>query len=251
MTALALAAAAGLAAVHLGVARIRFLQRDPPRWSSLAGGVGITYVFMVLLPKLAAAQDTLAAAAGGPFVAFLAHHSYLVALAGLVVYHGLDTAIEHAAGRVRVQRGQRVVRLLVQLHAGGLAGYHFLVGYLLVEGARVAGGNATGTVLFALAMAVHFVGLDHEIRHRYPWLYDRRLRWLFAAASLGGAVTGAVTLISPETLALLNALFAGGLIVLTLKDKVPGRGSVRFGAFLVGVVAYAGLVLAFEAYGKG
>jgi len=137
----------------------------------------------------------------------------------------------------------------VQLHAGGLAVYHFLVGYLLVEGARAPGGTATGTVLFALAMAAHFVGLDHELRHRYPRLYDRRLRWAFAAASLGGAVTGAITLISPAALALLNALFAGGLIVLTLKDKVPGRGSVRFGTFFAGVVVYSSLVLVVEAYG--
>ena len=249
MTALALVAAAALAVVHLGVARLRFLRRDPARWSSLAGGIGISYVFMVLLPKLASAQDTLAEVAGGPLVAFLAHHSYLVALLGLCVYHGLDAAIEHAAGRVRDARGGLVVRLIVQLHAGGLAVYHFLVGYLLVEGARAPGGTATGTVLFALAMAAHFVGLDHELRHRYPRLYDRRLRWAFAAASLGGAVTGAITLISPAALALLNALFAGGLIVLTLKDKVPGRGSVRFGTFFAGVVVYSSLVLVVEAYG--
>ena len=48
-----------LALVHIFVGKLRFLKEDPAAWNSAAAGIGIAYAFLVLLPKLAAAQGTL------------------------------------------------------------------------------------------------------------------------------------------------------------------------------------------------
>ena len=51
-----LVAASALALVHVYVGKLRFLDKNPGMWKSAAGGVGIAYAFLVLLPKLAIAQ---------------------------------------------------------------------------------------------------------------------------------------------------------------------------------------------------
>ena len=58
-----LVAASALALAHIYVGKLRFLDKNPGIWKSAAGGVGIAYAFLVLLPKLASAQSALQGAA--------------------------------------------------------------------------------------------------------------------------------------------------------------------------------------------
>ena len=88
-----LAAAVLLSLVHVFVGKFRFLSRNVVIWNSVAGGIGISYAFLVLLPKIAAAQPALQAAADVGILGYLNHHAYLVALAGLVFYYGMDAAV--------------------------------------------------------------------------------------------------------------------------------------------------------------
>jgi hypothetical protein len=88
------------AAVHLFGGRLRFLAVMPrSAWLSAAGGVSVAYVFVHVLPELAASQRVIAAhldrrlddEAG---LAGLLHemeaHSYVIALAGLALFFGLE-----------------------------------------------------------------------------------------------------------------------------------------------------------------
>jgi putative ABC transport system ATP-binding protein len=62
---------------------MRFLDITPrSRWLSAAGGVSVAYVFVHILPDLAASEETLRKAAGES-LGFLEHHVYLLALLGL------------------------------------------------------------------------------------------------------------------------------------------------------------------------
>ncbi len=241
-----LIAAVLLSLVHVFVGKLYFLGKHPEIWKSAAGGVGISYTFLVLLPKLAAAQTLLERVTeSGPY-GFLVHHSYLVALAGLVIYYGLDAAAEN----VLVQPNRRTLgltaRLSVYLHASSLSGYYFLVSYLMSE-AQDAGQFAfVSLFVFALAMLLHYFSLDHSLRKKYGGFYDRFMRWTFVAASLGGWIVASTTRIPYEPLALLTSLFAGVLTLFTLKEKLPGSGHVRFRPFLVGAAGYALLLLIIE-----
>lgn len=97
----ALFAALGLALVHLYAGKLRFLEGTPRSiWLSVAGGVSVAYVFVHLLPEVSEVQETLAEALGGT-LGFLENHGYLVALAGLVVFYGLERAARRSRRRVR------------------------------------------------------------------------------------------------------------------------------------------------------
>ena len=96
-----------LAALHIFCVRLRVIrQKEHSPWLSLAGGVAVAYVFMVLLPKLSDWQvlvaqvhrESLAAASLSPqemesIKKFLIYEVFISALAGLVVFYGLERAV--------------------------------------------------------------------------------------------------------------------------------------------------------------
>ena len=100
--------------------------------------------------------------------------------------------------------------------------------------------------LFASAMILHYLTIDHGLRYKFGELYDRYIRWVFVAASIGGWLLASVTEIPYTALALLNSLFAGALLVFTLKEKTPGSDRVHFRAFFVGVTGYSLLLIVIE-----
>ncbi len=82
-----------IAMVHLFVGRLRLpdgTQRSV--WLSAAGGAAVAYVFVYVLPKLAAKQHVLVQAIDTGLYGFLEHHAYLVALLGFSLYYGLHRA---------------------------------------------------------------------------------------------------------------------------------------------------------------
>lgn len=241
-----LIAAGSFALVHIFVNKLRFLDKSPGVWKSAAGGVGIAYAFLVLLPKLAAVQGILQGATDSGLYGFLVHHSYLVALAGLILYYGMDAAVENVLARPDSRALRPVVRLLVCAHAGSLSGYYLLVSYLMVEQKDPSSIGYLSLCLFAGAMILHFGTVDHGLLHKFGALYERYVRWAFVVASLGGWFLAVATEIPYTSLALLNSLFAGALIVLTLKEKTQGSDRVHFRAFLAGVTGYALLLLTIE-----
>lgn len=246
LTVATLIAAGSFALVHISVARLRFLDNNPGRWMSAAGGVGIAYAFLVLLPKLAAAQYALQQAPERGLYGFLVHHSYLMALLGLTLYYGMDAAVENVLVRPDRRALRPVVRLLVCAHAGSLSGYYLLVSYLMSEQDDSSSAGYVSLFLFTAAMILHFATVDRGMRHKYGGLYDRFIRWMFVAASLGGWLIAITTEIPYTILALLTSLFVGALIVMTIKEKTPGSDRVHFLPFLAGVTGYVLLLLTIE-----
>ncbi len=90
-TALALVAAAVLAAVHLLGDRLGGLDVVPRSAVLSAGsGVSVAYVFVHLLPEVARVEDELGELVTAGPLRYLEHHAWLLALAGLVVFYGLE-----------------------------------------------------------------------------------------------------------------------------------------------------------------
>lgn len=237
--------ALGLAVVHLVAGRLRFLEGIPrSRWLSLAGGVSIAYVFIHVFPELASAQETLRRAAGAS-LAFLEHHAYLVALAGLVIFYGLERVVKTAQRRRQQQpdagEGETTTGMGVfWLHIGSFAVYNALVGYLLLHREQQ---NWQGLLFFFLAMLFHFVVNDYGLRQDHKDTYHRYGRWLLAAAVLFGWAVGLVTQAGEALTALLFAFLAGGVILNILKEELPEERRSRFLPFLIGAALYAALLL--------
>ncbi len=152
---ISLLAALGLAVVHLFSGRMCFLEGTPRSiWLSVAGGVSVAYVFVHLLPELAEGQEALAEALDES-LAFLESHVYLLSLAGLAVFYGLERAASSSRRRKRKEAGEdRASAGVFWLHISSFAVYNAIIGYLLLQ--REEGGPEE-LFLFFLAMALHFV----------------------------------------------------------------------------------------------
>ncbi len=222
-------AAGALALVHLAAARLTNLDRLPRSvWLSAAGGISVAYVFVHLLPALGEEQATLEEAAEGA-IPFVQHHAYLVALAGLAAFYGVERV------------GDRGGRAAFAFAVGSFAAKNAVIGYLLVHRLNA---STLDLVLFTVAMGLHFVVNDVALRRRFEDDYRRVGRFVLASAPPLGVALGYAYELSEPAVALLLAFLAGGVILNVLKEELPGERESRFSAFALGSVAYSLLLLA-------
>lgn len=221
-----------LAAIHLLSGKLSFL-RDVPRsrWLSAAGGVSVAYVFVHVLPELAEGREHIKALVEQRW---LEEGIFLLALAGLVIFYGLERMAKSSKTAVGTPAG------VFWIHIGSFAVYNALIGYVL---ARQEYRTTTSMVMFFIAMATHFVVNDHGLRIDHHERFDRIGRWLLAGAVLVGFLIGRVAEFSRVGYELLFAFVAGGVVLNVLKEELPEERQSRYWAFAVAVIAYTGLLL--------
>lgn len=244
---LSLLAALAFAVVHVLGGRLTFLEVRPRSiWLSVAGGVSVAYVFVHVLPELADRQraftsDGASGAGEGPLIA-LERHVYLIALAGLAAFYGLERLARCSSAReAQAGRPRRPARPVFWLHLGSFAAYNVLIGYLLVHREEA---DPRGLAIYASALALHFVVNDQALRELHGELYSARGRWVLAAAPLAGWAVGVSTKVGPMAIAALFAFLAGGIVLNVLKEELPEERESRFSAFTMGAATYALLLLA-------
>ncbi len=233
-------AAVLLAGVHAFAGRLRLLEGLPrSRWLSFAGGVSVAYVFARLLPELGEAQARLGESAGG-FFARLDDHAYLLALAGLALFYGIERMTLHSRGERRERDGNEdAAAAMFWLGIGSFAFYTALIGYALAE---EAGAGTRTLVLFAFAMALHFVVNDYGLREHHREAYTRVGRWILAASVLLGWLVSQLVELPETALVAVLAFLAGGVVLNVLKEELPERRRSRFSAFALGAAGYAALL---------
>lgn len=239
---LILMSAAFLGLVHVFAGRLRFLHAVPrSRWLSFAGGTSVAYVFMHLLPELQEFQYTLKTKTG-TVLSFLDNPAYLTALAGLVIFYGIERSTKQSRKKTRDATGEDISsREMFWISIAAFASYNAAIVYLLTSEEQR---NLSSFFFFTIAIALHFVVNDDALRAHHKHLYARYGRWLLCAASIAGAVTGQLVEIQPAVLAILISFLAGGIILNVLKEELPDERESRFFAFLTGVTVYAGLLMA-------
>ncbi len=228
-----------LPAIPLLVGRLRRLpERARGVALSLAGGVGVAYVFVDLLPQLAEQRYVLAV--GGP-IAFEGKTSVL-ALLGILVFMLAEQLVSpHHETVMENHENRSTIPLAVySLHALVFGVYSGLIGYLVVERFQ----NGPGAVLFLIAMSLHLLVSDAGLRRLHPRRYSRVTRWGLALITATGVLLGATQAVSAWGVAALTAFLAGGIILNTLKEEVPGAEERNFVAFSLGAIGYALLLLA-------
>ncbi len=233
---------AGFVAVHLFVNRLHILDVTPrSRWLSFAGGVAVAYVFLHVLPDIAAHQREFAAGMGLQSIA-AESVIYSLTLAGLSLFYGLERAVKVSRGVSRAEgEGDRMKDDVLYLHLVTYGTFNALIGYLLLH-REEAGPWSLG--LYFVAMSLHFLTADFGMRQDHRQAYDRLARWVISAAVVGGWVLGIFVELSPVLIGCLFAFLAGGIILNVLKEELPEERQSYFMPFLLGVVLYAVLILA-------
>ncbi len=213
-------------ALLLGLAAVHALGRVPlgMRGRSAAAGASVAYVFLHLMPEIAAAHE-----ARGMEVMFFA-----LALAGLVGFYGLEHALRrHDAGRAGIG--------VFRLHVAAFAAYSATIGYLLMHREE---DSLAGLVLYAGAMALHFLASDSGLRAAHRASHAHQARWVLAGAVLLGGGLGAVVQAPRVAVDALFALVAGGVVLNVLKEELPEEGASHFGGFALGATLYGALLVA-------
>ena len=208
------------------------------RWVSVAAGVSVAYVFVDVLPELGAQHQTFRQAAGEGLL-FAEQRIYVLALLSFVVLYGLEHMVLASRERRHEAAAAGEADPVYWLHLGGFAAYSALIGYLLVERAER---GPLALAVYGLAMALHFLIVDHSLREEHGRVYDRGGRWVLATSVLAGWMAGATTPLSEVVFARLFAVLAGGVVITSLKAELPREREGRFWPFCLGAAAYAVLL---------
>ena len=229
-----------LAGLHLAAPHIRHFPLVPERATgSFAGGTTVAYVFLHLLPELAAGNQAVGQALHDVVrvTPLLDLGIFVAALAGFTAFYGL----ERLAWRRGAQWGGQPPAGVFRLHLTSFGIYNVLITYTMPLRLRTGVGFG---LLFAVAMALHFVLTDRGLEEHYRRRFDNRARYALAGALLAGWLLG--LLFAPTStlvVSLLSALLAGSVLLNVFKEELPSDRQSSFGWFVVGLVLYAALLV--------
>lgn len=230
-----------LATLHLAAPHLRRLPVVPERATgSFAGGVAVAYVFLHLLPELAAGNEAVGQLLEDvvQVTPLLDLAIFVVALTGFTAFYGLERLARRSASAATDAPPAGVFRL----HLGSFLVYNGLITYTMPL--RLRAGVVFG-LLFAVAMALHFVLTDRTLEEHYPERFDTGGRYLLAGGLLVGWVLAWLSAPSSTVVVtLLTALLGGSILLNVFKEELPADRRSSFGWFLVGLVLYAVLLTA-------
>lgn len=231
-------AALALALTHLFAEHLGFSYIPRSKWLSFAGGISVAYVFIHIMPELAEGQEVLKEKA----LNFLDHHTFVIALFGLLLFYGLEKAAKQSSQSNREGNNNEMSANLnvFWIHISSFAIYNAVIGYLLVHREEHTG---ISLLWFTLAMAFHFVVNDYSLMEHYHKAYKKKGRWVITVAILGGWLTGVFTKVSEVWIVIPFAFIAGGVIMNVLKEELPKERKSNFWAFFLGLLLYSGLLL--------
>lgn len=233
--------ALGFVLIHLFSRKLLFLRSIPrSRFLSVAGGIAVAYVFIHLLPDLNEHQQALESALDSESLSFIESHIYLVALAGLTVFYGLERMVKISKDTNGAASEAKTGGGVFWIHIGSFFFYNALIGYLLVTNEF---SSVEGMFFYFLALAVHFITNDFSLRESHEETYDRYGRWLLSGSILVGWLIGSFMEVSKFVISLLVAFLAGGIILNILKEELPEERQSSFPAFLIGIIGYTVLLL--------
>lgn len=231
------------AAIHVASPAMSFLRtKRRSIWLSLAGGVSVAYVFVHVLPELAKFQSGFRSEVeASSLLSRFESHIYLIALLGLGTFYGLHRMVRQAASSQKRPGGHSGSSLnAFRIHLVSYALYNALIGYLLLHREEQ---DLRGLALYSVAMGFHFIVNDQGMREDHGAAYDKRGRWILAAAPLIGWGIGAVVTLHPLLISSLFGFLMGGVVLNVLKEELPDNRESRFWAFALGAAIYAVILL--------
>ena len=203
---------------------------------SAAAGVSVAYVFIRALPEMSEAQDVFTRVTLDHGLPFPERRVYTAALLGFLLFYGLENMMPRSGVRWK-DHGNPAATLTYKIKLGGFAAYCGLVGYLMVHQ------RSLPTLLYLIAMTLHFLAVNHSFEREYGSTYDYSGRWILAAAVVIGGTAGIFTSMSEELLATLLGFNSGGVVINSMVMELPTEKEGRVWWFCFGALGYSLLLL--------
>lgn len=221
--------------------QLRWVRHHHRKALSFGAGVAVAYVFVHLLPELAAAREAFVRMTEHRNLPFPEYRVYLSGMLGFMFFYGIDRMVTWSR-RAGENRGaaEEGGGPAYWLHIGVFAFYAWLVTYLRVD--KIEEGTVP-LALFAFALGFHFLLVEHSLHREYASLFERSGKYVLAAASLGGWAVGRMAPIPKPIVITLLGFISGAIIMNTLIMELPQEKEGKFWPFLLGGIFYAALLL--------
>ena len=208
---------------------------------SVAGGAAVAYVFMDLLPELGEAALGFREATSHLGTRLLDYGIHAATMAGFLFFYGLEELVIRSRDEEERRRRREAGRAhpLFRIHMIAFATYAWIVSYLMVGSAQQ---TARSLAFYAVAMALHFLSVAHALHEEHGARYDRIGAPLLVAFSATGWACGLAVELPEPVCGVLLGVVAGGIIANTTISELPREKEGKFVPFLVGAVAYTGLL---------
>ena len=164
---------------------------------------------------------------------------YFYALLGFALYFAIDQS--------RLDGGERKTGTIL-VHATAFSVYSLLTSYLLANMPR---GGSLPIVIGAPAMALHLIGINHQLRDWDKEAFDRCFRWLFAGAVILGWMAGDLLIVDKELLMLVTGVLAGGIVANTMLEKLPAGQRHKLLPFFAGVTIFVAIAWVMRSLPRG
>lgn len=233
--------AIALALVHGFATKLTFFSDIPRyRWTSFAGGVSLSYVFLKIFPDLSSTQAQLQYI-NIPLMHYLKNHVYILALTGLLVFYRLDIwAYKTKSSQQSLSSKASPPSASFWIHLGAFAILNGITGYLIQD---LRNYSLTNCIIFFVPLALYFFVIDDSLREHQQFLYDHQGRWFLVGAIIVGTVIGQVTRLNEAMIAIIWSFLAGTIILNVLKRELPDEKESCFSSFITGSTLYAALSL--------
>jgi hypothetical protein len=214
---------------------------------SFSAGISTAYVFVHLLPELHGVREVVTREAGFE-LPYEGAGIYFVAMIGFLTFYGLEhlrkrlrassTRDGHGVGEAHAEpSGEAEPEFLV--HIGGFGVYVWLASYLLLHSLEESPGE---TLLYATALGVHFLTVEHSLHEEHGAAYERSGRFVLAGMAVAGWAAGVFVALPQAIIALLVAFVSGAVVMNSAIMELPTEKDGRFLPFLFGALIY-GIVL--------
>jgi zinc transporter ZupT len=215
---------------------LRPVLRDQRSMVSFAGGMAAAYMFVHVMPELHSARGAYATSMARelPFEGMIV---YFVSLLGFLVFYAIDHLRRVSRRKAAEEPGEE---RSFRFHVSGFAVYAFMVSYLLLHNLDQ---EKVSLVLYALAMAAHFLALSHTLRLEYGAAYDTKGRYILAAASVAGWACALPFSPPLEAIAFMTAFVSGAIIVNSVLMELPAESDGKFLPFLLGGLIYGAILV--------
>lgn len=228
-------AAVGFMGIHL-FSKYLFVDHLPlRRFLSFAGGVGVAYVFMHLLPAVSQGQRHVAEQLGIDS-GISRYFVYLIALFGFTLFYAMEHFAVKTWSKGDDPDSPRVESRLFWFHIAFFAAYNMMIGYLIASDPYQ---NGFRMLLYFIALGLHFFTNDWNLRRLHEEVYDRYGRHLLAAGIFIGWLVGTISDFPEMVLVIVEAFISGAIVLNAIKEELPSGGNSNLTGFLSGLAITA------------
>jgi len=208
-----------LASIHLFANRPKILGWVwRGQFLSFASGVSLAYIFVDLLPSLAKGEPVLKRTFD-PIIPFLDLHTYLVALAGILFYYGIQSSEKSP-----------------WLPFSGYLLFNFFIGASLSDSSNP---EIQPLTLFTIAIGLHYFIKDH-LSHITK---DPFMLGMLILSLLSGYFIGYFAKIPDMVTAIGISFVSGGILLNVFQYELPKQEKEGYFWFFLGAVLYAAILL--------